>query len=384
MGGRVGVLELVELAKSLIAFRTVSPPGDEEQCARFIGDYLADLHIEGMTVRVDRFERGRANLVANLGPEEPGLLLGGHIDVVPPGNESEWSNPPFEGQVRGGLLYGRGAADMKTGLAAILKAVEAAKGKASMKRGLTIAATAGEEVGFDGLKSLLRRNVMRPGSARFGVLAEPTDLRPVRAHKGMATFLVRLKGKSGHASSPNLGVNAIEKCARFVEALASSRTTLGRASDEELGNTIATPTVIKGGVKSNVIPESCELTVDARWIPKHGTAFVERHLNSLVASLRTKEADFDAEVELVYDTGALKLRPTHPIVRLAESLTGAKSEAAPYGTEAALYTEHGIPSIVLGPGDVKQAHIVDEFVDIVQAKKAVSVYTKMIESVCCG
>jgi acetylornithine deacetylase ArgE len=378
-------LELVDLAKSLISFRTETPPGNEEECARFIHDFLADLRIEGMTAEVDRFEPGRANLVATLGPREPGLLLGGHIDVVPAGKESEWSHPPYDAQVRHGRLYGRGAADMKTGLAAILKAFEATRGKVKgMRRGLTFVATAGEEVGFDGLKSLLRRRVIPRASRRFGVLGEPTGMRPVRAHKGLASFVVRFKGRSGHASNPKLGVNAIEKCARFIEELSSSRAVLGRVTDEELGKTIATPTVVQGGSKSNVIPEYCDLTIDSRWIPKQGTAFVEKHLNSIVRSLKARDKVFDAKVELQYDTVALKIPATHQLVKLAESITGSKAEVAAYGTEAALYTKYGIPSIVLGPGALEQIHVVDEFVDIREATRAMNVYTRMIDSVCRG
>jgi succinyl-diaminopimelate desuccinylase len=375
-------LELVELARSLVSFRTEVPPGNEEGCARFINDFLADLHIDGTELRLDRFEAGRANLVAKFGPREPGLLLGGHIDVVPAGDESAWSHPPFEGVVKGGRLYGRGAADMKTGLAAMLKAIEMTAKGGRMRRGLVFIATAGEEEGFDGLKALYARNLIPRGSAKFGVLGEPTSLRPVRAHKGLATFRITFTGRSGHASSPALGVNAVEKCAGFVEALSAWRRSLSKTPDRDLGSTIATPTMVNGGTKSNVIPGSCELIVDARWIPKHGTAFVEKGLNSIIASLKRKDRSLEARVELLYDSYSLRIPPGHPAVKLAESLSGLKSEVAPYGTEAALYTKHGVPSIVLGPGSLQQAHIVDEFVEIGQAEKARSIYTGMIKSVC--
>ena len=375
-------MELVDLAKSLISFRTEVPPGDEEGCARYIYDTLADLRIDGTELYLDRFEPGRANLVARLGPAEPGLLLGGHIDVVPSGDQSAWSYPPFEGSVSGGRLYGRGSADMKTGLAAMLKAVEATSRSGSLRRGLVFVATAGEEVGFEGLKSLLGRKLVSKGSARFGVLGEPTGLRPVRAHRGSATFKVTFIGRSGHASKPELGVNAIEKCAAFVDALSAWIVSISKATDPDLGATIATPTIVNGGTKSNVIPGTCELTVDARWIPKHGTAFVEKGLNSIVASLKKKDKDFDAEVELEYDTHSLKLPSAHPLVKLAESLSGRKSETAPYGTEASLYTKAGIPSLVLGPGSIRQAHITDEFVELAEARKAQAIYSKMVRSVC--
>jgi acetylornithine deacetylase ArgE len=376
-------LELVELSRSLIRFRTEVPPGNEEGCARYIHDFLADLHIEGADLRLDRFEAGRANLVAKFGPSEPGLLLGGHIDVVPAGDESEWSSPPFEGVLKGGRLYGRGAADMKAGVAAMLKAIEAKARKGKMlRRGLLFVATAGEEVGFDGLKALYARKLIPERAARVGVMGEPTGLRPIRAHKGLADFRIRVTGRSGHASRPDLGVNAIEKCASIIQGIAAWERALSKAPDADLGPTIATPTVVWGGTKSNVIPSSCELIVDSRWIPRHGTAFVEKGLNSVVASLKKKDPTLDARVELMYDSPSLKLPPDHPAVSLAESVSGLKSEVAPYGTEASLYAMHGIPSIVLGPGSLKHVHIVDEFVEVAQAKKAVSIYEKMIEKVC--
>jgi acetylornithine deacetylase len=102
----------------------------------------------------------------------------------------------------------------------------------------------------------------------------------------------------------------------------------------------------------------------------------------MIALLKREDPTLDARVELMYDSPSLKLPRSHPAVRLAESVSGFKSEVAPYGTEAALYTQHGIPSIVLGPGNLKQAHVVDEFVELSEAKKALSIYTKMIVSIC--
>jgi succinyl-diaminopimelate desuccinylase len=377
-------LELVELARSLVRFKTEVPPGNEEGCARYIHDLLADLHIEGAELRLDPFEAGRANLVAKFGPPEPGLLLGGHIDVVPAGDVSAWSYPPFEGVLRGGRLYGRGAADMKSGLAAVLKAVEAMGRRGRLRRGLIVVASSGEEVGFEGLKALFRRRLIPEGAARLGVMAEPTNLRPVRAHKGLADFRITITGRSGHASSPQLGVNAVEKCATVVEGLSAWGRALKKTVDKDLGSTIVTPTMVNGGTKSNVIPGSCQLIVDTRWIPEHGTAFVERGLNSMVASLQKRDPSLDARVELLYDSPSLKLPAGHPAVKLAESLSGARSEVAPYGTEASLYTDHGIPSLVLGPGSLKQAHTVDEFVEVSEAKKALAIYSKLIASVCSG
>lgn len=374
-------MELTSLIKSLVAFRTEAPPGEEEECAKFIRDVIADMRIEGTEITLDKFEHRRANLVARMGPEEPGLLLAGHIDVVPAGDESAWSHPPYDASINDGRIYGRGTADMKGGLGAMLKAIESSAKNNKLKRGLLFVATAGEEVGFEGLKSVLDRRLVREGSARFGVLGEPTGLRPVRAHRGGATFKVKFQGKSGHASRPELGVNAIEMCASFVAALSEWSDSISGITDPDLGPTIATSTVVRGGTKSNVIPETCELTVDSRWIPEHGSSFVKKGLESVAASLRRYKA-FDAKVEMLYDTHSLKLPPDHPLVVLAESVSGEKSETAPYGTEAALYTKHGIPSIVLGPGSIKQAHVADEYVKLSEVQGALSIYGRMIEALC--
>jgi acetylornithine deacetylase ArgE len=375
-------LELVDLAKTLISFRTEVPPGDEESCASYIRDLLADMRIPETQLVLDKFENRRANLVAKIGPREPGLLLSGHMDVVPAGDEAAWSHPPFEGEVSGGRLYGRGAADMKMGLAAMLQAIEATAKHARLRRGVMFVATAGEEVGFEGLKSLLERKLVGKGSARFGVLGEPTRLRPVRAHRGGATFKVTIWGRSGHASRPELGVNAIEKCSLFIEALSTWNKSVSVVRDPDLGATIATPTLVAGGTKSNVIPGACELTVDARSIPGRGTEFIGRGLRSIVASLKKRDEEFDARIELLYDTPSLRLAPSDPAVILAEGLSGFKAETAPYGTEAALYAKNGIPAIVLGPGDLKQAHTVDEFVRLSEARRALWIYSRMIESIC--
>jgi acetylornithine deacetylase ArgE len=373
-------MELVDLAKALVSFKTEIPPGNEEGCARYIQDHIADLHIEDSELYLDKFEEGRANLVARFGPAEPGLLIGGHIDVVPAGEESAWSSPPFEATLKGGKLYGRGTADMKMGLAAILKALEASC-RRKLRRGLIFVATSGEEVGFEGLKSIYARKILPERAAKIGILGEPTSLRPLRGHKGLADFRITVIGRSGHASNPRLGINAVENCAKLIDSIAAWSKSLARDADDVLGSTIATPTVVKGGTKSNVIPGSCELIVDCRWIPKHGTAFVKRGLDSIVASLKGKDRDFHARVELMYDSPALKLPSDGSAVRLAESVSGFKAEVAPYGTEAALYTQHGVPSLVLGPGSIEQAHITDEFVSISEAKRATSIYSRLIESV---
>ncbi len=374
-------MDVLELAASLIAFRTETPPGNEGPCARFIRDYLLDLHVEGASVELQTFAKGRSNVVATFLGESPGLLLAGHMDVVPVRDAEAWSSPPYEARVRNGRLYGRGSADMKSGLAAMLAAISSVKGK-RLKHDLSLIATAGEEIGFDGLNALARDESMRRVRARCGIVGEPTEMKVVRAHRGGLTCRVVFEGRSAHAGDPLLGVNSIENCALFVRNLGPVRRRLGKTRDPDLGRTLVTPTVISGGTKSNVIPEACELTIDSRVIPAVGSKAVVDGLNSVIHNLGRRDRKFKARVEVLYETPALSVSKESEVVKLTESLTGSGSVVAPYCTEAPVYTDLGTPTVVLGPGSVKQAHIRDEYAPIRQIKKAESVYRRMIQTVC--
>jgi len=374
-------MDVAQLTQSLIGFDTVSPPGNEEACARFISDTLRDMHFEGASVELHRFAPGRANLVATIKGESAGLLLAGHIDVVPPGDSSAWTSPPFEGRLREGRIYGRGSADMKGGIAAMLVAIGSVK-RRPLKRSLSFVATAGEEVGFDGLRALIAAKKLDGITARCGVVGEPTEMKVVRGHRGTVTCRVTVHGKSAHASDPSLGVNAIEKTVAFIEKLGPLRRELGKPVDEDLGRTIITPTVIGGGTKGNVIPESCDLTIDSRTIPGHDGRTILNGLGAVAESIHKKDKQFTADIEVLYETLPLSVARNAEIVRLGEQLTGSAAVIAPFGTEAPDYGRLGIPTVVLGPGSVKQAHIFDEFVTMDQLESAETVYRNLIASVC--
>jgi acetylornithine deacetylase len=374
-------MDAVELAKSIIAFKTESPPGNEEACARFIGDQIADLHIEGSEVELHRFERGRANLIARFKGGSPGLMLAGHIDVVPAPDPESWTTPPFEGSVRGGRLYGRGAADMKSAVAAMVACL-GSLGERRPKRDLTVVATAGEEVNYGGVYAMIADRKFEGIRARYCVVGEPTEMRVVRAHKGGLDFRVAFEGRSAHASDPTLGVNAIESCVVFVNELRRLRRELARVRDDELGGSLLTPTMIAGGSKSNVIPGSCVLTVDGRLIPAHSPRATMKQIRSMIRSLEEEHEGFKARIEITSQSTGLSTPKDSEVVKLCERLTGTPSTVALYGSEAEVYTTLGMASVVLGPGSVRQAHITDEFVSLRQLRRAESVYGKLIKEVC--
>jgi acetylornithine deacetylase/succinyl-diaminopimelate desuccinylase-like protein len=284
--------------------------------------------------------------------------------------------------VRNGKLYGRGAADMKGGLAAMVKALESVKG-VKLRRGILFIATAGEEIGYDGLKALIRDGLVKYGDAEYGVVGEPTNLLVVRGHKGSTTFRITFYGRSAHSSRPDLGVNAIENAARFILGISKIRDRLKTVVDPDLGSSVISTTIIRGGVKENIIPESCQIIVDCRRIPSHSAQDIRRELESIGKEARSnQDGPFNLTIEEVFDSECLNISKYHPLVRLAEEIVGRESTVMPYGTEAPLYQRLRIPTIVLGPGSVEQAHIINEYIDIKQLQQAETVYKELITRVC--
>ncbi|MEM3492161.1 MAG: M20 family metallopeptidase [Nitrososphaerota archaeon] len=376
-------MKVEELAAELIKFNTEVPPGNEESCAAFLRDYFLDLKIEQCEVYLHRFAENRANLLVRIGPQEQaGLLLSGHIDVVPAGDPSLWESPPFEPKIHDGKLYGRGASDMKSAVAAIVKAIENYK-NTRLKRGIIFAATAGEEIGCDGLQALISDGKIKKRDAQYGVIGEPTDLKVVRAHKGGTVFRITFHGKSAHSSRPELGVNAIENASRFILEVAELRKRLGEILDPDLGPSVISTTMISGGTKENVIPENCQIIVDCRRIPIHSDLYIKSELDKIVNKIKMTIPDFNATINTKFNYDALSIPKDHPLVVLAEKIVGEKSIVAPYGTEGPIYQSINIPTIILGPGKVENnIHGPNEFIEIKQIHDAVKIYDKFIKELC--
>jgi acetylornithine deacetylase len=226
---------------------------------------------------------------------------------------------------------------------------------------------------------------LQKAEALYGVVGEPTDLKVVTRHKGVTRFHIYFVGKSAHSSEPKMGINAIENANEFISKLVVFRERIGIETDPELGSTILPVTFVQGGIRGrfNAIPELCELVIVCRRLPRHSSDEIRRGLQDIIDELKgQKGSRFDARIEIQYEANSLQTRNDLPIVQIGEKLTGSKSTFAPYGTEAAYYQDLGIPSVVLGPGSVEQAHIPDEFVEVKQLQKAVHIYSSMIEEIC--
>lgn len=371
------MIDPVALTQDLVRFRTVNPPGDEAACLAFLADLLERL---GFEVHTQAWAAGRSNVVARLAGADPDarpLAFTGHLDTVSLG-ATPWSIDPFGGTIVDGRLYGRGACDMKAGVAAIVAAVAAAPGQ-RLRRGVTLVFTSGEETGCQGAAALVAAAADRLGPASGLVVAEPTANRLVRTHKGCLCLRVRQRGLTAHAAAPHLGRNAIYAAARQVGRLATLQ--FDAPSDPLLGAPTLNVGTISGGHNTNAVPDLAEFTVDLRSTPWASHA---RLRDGLLACLED-----DAELETLIDVPAVSTPADDALVatlrRLRAMQSGEDDEpgAVAFYTDASRLQPHwGCPVVVLGPGDPDLAHQTDESCDVLRIEAARALYAGLIQAWC--
>lgn len=372
---------LLDLTRELISHDSSAPPGREEGVARRIAEFLGDL---GFETRLDVFAPERANLIARLRGKESGaaptLAFNGHLDVVPPGNAA-WTTPPFAPDIRNGLLYGRGAADMKGGIAAAMYAAAMLRDAGVRLQGdLLFALDADEEVTNLGLRKMLADGVFSGVSAC--VIGEPTGLDIAVGHRGVAGITATFSGTSTHAAQAWRGVNAIEHASRFVlKAAELARRKHASMNHPLLGPSLITATVIEGGFRVNVVPESCRLSLDARLVPGETLASLMAELEGLAEELRREIPGFAVSFAATTYCPPGITDTAHPIIgAIRQAAAGvAGANAAVKGFEASgelslIAEEAGVPTVFFGPGNIAQAHTADEFIAIDQLTAAALAY----------
>ncbi|MGM0632008.1 MAG: acetylornithine deacetylase [Pseudomonadota bacterium] len=327
-------------------------------------------------------QENKANLIATLGSGPGGLVLAGHTDTVPM-DEDLWQMPPLQLTERDNRLYGLGSTDMKGFFALILEAIESGQlHQQAMRQPLIILATADEETSMHGARRLAELG--RP-KARYAVIGEPTGLRPVRAHKGMMMEAIRLHGRSGHSSDPSLGRNAMEAMHEAITGLLALRGELQRHHQDPLFD-IDVPTMnlgcIHGGDNPNRICGHCDLEFDLRLIPGMDPDAVRDLIRARVAPVAERhEVGFEL-VSLFPGVAPFHTAADGDLVRTAERLTGHCAESVAFGTEAPLLQQLGMETIVLGPGDIDQAHQPDEYLALDRVRPCVDLLQRLIGHYC--
>ena len=349
-----------QILAALVGFPSL-PGRPNAAIVDWVADHLAGLGIEAR--RLPGPEGDRANLFATIGPaDRPGLVLSGHMDVVPAG-EAEWAADPFRLRADGDRLYGRGTSDMKGYLAAVLAAVPAIKA-AKLSRPVHLAFSYDEEIGCRGVPHLIARLPELCASPAAAVIGEPSGLVPVLAHKGKAAARLTVRGRPGHSSRPDLALNAIHAMAEVLgAAVAATEALRAGARDATFEPPYSTLQVgtLRGGEALNIVPALCTAEVEARAIVGVVPSSLLEPVRAALEGLRAR--GFDTEWTPIADYPAMALRRDAPIAAMLAELTGAVPiPAVSYGTEAGLFQAAGIDAIVCGPGDIARAHKPNEYI----------------------
>lgn len=373
-------IDAVALTQTLLRMDTVNPPGNEDQCTRYLAQLLS---AAGYECRLVEFAPRRATLVARIGgrPDKPPICFTGHVDVVPLGS-AEWSHDPFGAEIVDGKLYGRGSSDMKSGVAAFTAAALALAGQIKDSAGLTLVITAGEETGCEGAFHLvgLADAAAILGKAGALVVAEPTGNEPLVGHKGAFWLKASATGVTAHGSMPERGDNAIYKIARA--ALALEHFDFGTPAHALMGQGTLNIGTAKGGLNINSVPDAAEMTIDIRTVAGQD--------HKQIWGCLCKQLGPDIELETMLDVGSVYTPPEDPWIRsvvahcqthFAEPLP---AKTVSYFTDAAalLAPLGNPPTVILGPGEASMAHQTDEFCYVARIREAEQLFSKIMLDWC--
>lgn len=365
-------LDPVELTRTLVAFNTINPPGNERPCAEHLGKLLEDA---GFSVTYHEFADRRTSLVARIGgtTEVPPLCFTGHIDTVPLGAAS-WSVDPFAGEISDGKLYGRGSTDMKSGVAAFVVACLEMKEELSQGTGVVLVITAGEETGCEGSYDMaIRGDVL--GTAGAIVVAEPTHNQPLLGHKGAIWLTARTTGVTAHGSMPEKGDNAVYKAARAISKLEDFDFNIAR--DPVLGKPTLNVGVVNGGLNVNSVPDAAEVGIDVRTTVGMDHEKIHTDLSGYLG----KEVSLTSFVNVGGVLTDIRNEWMQDVFDVMTDILGERPEAntAPYFTDASALTPAygGAPTVILGPGETAMAHQTDEYCLVDRINQAVEAYKRI-------
>lgn len=373
--------ETIELLQQMIGFKTVNEPGDELPLAKFIKQKLDEIGVESV---VDDLGNNRGNVIGRLrgSGEREALLFNGHLDTVPPG-DIEWEHGAYSGKVVDGKIYGRGSADMKGGLAAMLIALKAVKRAGwKLKGDFIYSATAGEEtVSIGAVKFVEDGGLDGVGAI---IIGEPSSIGINIAEKGAFWIEITTYGKTAHGAFPEKGINAVVNMNALLSELISYK--FKYDENEILGHPTMNISTIKGGVKTNVVPDKCSITIDMRTVPGMDHKEIVKDFEKIIEKLSNEIDDFKADIKILNDRAAVETKANHPFVKLAEEIVkeefgrDIKAQGVNFYTDASIFLPaKQIPCIFSGPGDASMAHQPNEHITIDSLMESVQFYIAMIE-----
>ena len=380
----------IKILKDLIKFKTVSGKSNIS-----LIDYCENELKKSGAISFKTFNESKtqANLFSTIKTEnsdDKGIVLSGHTDVVP-AIASEWASDPYEAREEKDKIYGRGTSDMKGFIACALAVAPLFRSK-KLKKPIHFSFTFDEETGCIGAPLVLADLKKRNLNFSACIVGEPTSMKPITSHKGYNEYVTHFTGLSGHASNPDVGVNAIEYAIEYSNKLLELRDTLKKRNVDK---NIFTPPYstlqigkISGGMGANVIADKCSLEWEVRPINKEDDNFVTKSIDDftkevLLPKIKKISPKANIKKEVVGEVIGFNKDDSSEAVNLICNLTGDNTEGAmSFGTEAGLFQNAGISTVICGPGSIDQAHTVDEYITYDQLKSClkmlISLRDKMI------
>ncbi len=377
LGNGIEEDKVVGLCREIIRIRTVNPPGDECALAEYVSGTLNDA---GLKVELLRHDRTRASLLASIkgAGRVPALVYNGHLDTVPLGAEV-WKHDPFSADIADGRIWGRGASDMKSGLAAMIAAGQAIAGaRLPLQGDLILAFTAGEEADSLGAKTVAARPDLGP--IRAVVIPEPSLNDVYIAEKGALWLELTTYGKTAHGAMPDLGKNAVLMMMDLLQTI--RKMAIPFQEHPLLGGFSMSINTISGGMKTNVVPDRCAVTIDMRTVPGQDHPSILKEIQAVIGGFAARDSDFRASVSAVNDRIPVETSPEEPAVQTFMDVLGAVTgkrpvpRGVPYYTDAStLVPAFKAPMIICGPGDPGMAHQPNEYVEIERLVESAKILT---------
>ncbi len=347
----------------------------ERRYAEHLREQLRRLGLDAVLVG----DPARPSVVAEASVRDAGetLLVASHLDTVPvDGMEID----PFDPRVADGRVYGRGSCDTKSGMAALVAALERTLKNGTLRRNVIVVGEADEELGSAGVRDVLAHlGTHRPD---WTIATEPTELRVVTRHKGIVHAQLRASGVAVHSSMPERGKSAVVALCRAVLALEELAAEIGAREDPHLGRATLSVGRIGGGAATNIVPDDAWLLLDRRCLPGEDDTSVRAELEGMLA----KHALDDVRVEwCTLEKAALATPADDPSVRalqaaLNEAALDPEPASVAFGTDAGEFSAHGMPGVVFGPGSIAQAHTAREWVAIDQVEAASAIFERILST----
>lgn len=369
------ISNVLKILEDLVKINTVNPPGDKGRYEEIINEIQSYLPKNSDIKKVKK--EGIPSLIATKGRGKKHIVFNGHLDVVPV-NKKNWSRDPFSMSIDNGRVYGRGVSDMKGGLAALIQAFrEFDPDKAKV----TLIANADEETG--GRKGILElKKKLNFKSFDFWIVAEPTLLQIHRCEKGAYWFKVTARGKSAHGSRPSNGINAIDGIAELIMSLKDIFSKYEK-KHPLLGRPTLNTGVIKGGNKTNIVAGECKVWFDRRTLPKTKIGDVKKEIHDAVSKVLEKR-DLSWSIESILEADSFEFPEINEFVQICskavEKVTGKPSEISGLTgfTDGRVPAKLGIPTVILGPGDMNESHASNESASIKLIETSVNVYKTVL------